>query len=80
MMNPILPILDAELLKIRAAGLYKEERVIQGPQGPRVLVDNREVLNFCSNNYPDREQGEYWSAIYWGSKIFAKWEKACGVC
>jgi len=51
MINPLQPILDAELGHIRAAGLYKEERVIQGPQGPRVRVENREVLNFCANNY-----------------------------
>jgi glycine C-acetyltransferase len=51
MINPLQPILDSELGNIRAAGLYKEERVLQGPQGPRVRVENREVLNFCANNY-----------------------------
>ena len=37
---------------IRAAGLYKEERVIATPQGAVIrTTDGREVLNFCANNY-----------------------------
>ena len=43
--------LQAELDEIREAGLWKGERVIQGPQGARVAVAGREVLNFCANNY-----------------------------
>jgi glycine C-acetyltransferase len=43
--------LQAELEKIREAGLWKGERIIQGPQGARVTVAGREVLNFCANNY-----------------------------
>jgi glycine C-acetyltransferase len=43
--------LQAELEEIREAGLWKGERVIQGPQGARVAVGGREVLNFCANNY-----------------------------
>lgn len=38
--------------EIRAAGLYKEERVIQTPQGPQIRVKTGQtVLNFCANNY-----------------------------
>jgi len=37
--------------EIRAAGLYKDERVIESPQGARIEVRGREVLNFCANNY-----------------------------
>jgi glycine C-acetyltransferase len=51
MVNSLKPVLDEELQKIRSAGLYKEERVIQGPQGPHIQVAQREVLNFCANNY-----------------------------
>jgi glycine C-acetyltransferase len=40
-----------ELDEIREAGLWKGERVIEGPQGARVTVGGREVLNFCANNY-----------------------------
>jgi len=43
--------LQAELDRIREAGLWKGERVLEGPQGARVAVDGREVLNFCANNY-----------------------------
>jgi glycine C-acetyltransferase len=40
------------LEEIRAAGLYKSERVITTPQGVAIRVqDGREVLNFCANNY-----------------------------
>jgi glycine C-acetyltransferase len=43
--------LQAELDEIRDAGLWKGERVLEGPQGARVAVGGREVLNFCANNY-----------------------------
>jgi len=44
--------LEKTLAEIRDAGLYKEERVIAGPQGAEItLVDGRKVLNFCANNY-----------------------------
>ncbi len=36
---------------IKAAGLYKNERVIDGPQDARISVGGREVLNMCANNY-----------------------------
>ena len=40
------------LAEIRAAGLYKDERVITTPQGVEIRVsDGSEVLNFCANNY-----------------------------
>ena len=37
--------------EIRAQGLYKEERIIETPQGATVRTGGREVLNFCANNY-----------------------------
>jgi len=44
--------LRGTLDEIRAAGLYKEERVITTPQGVEIRVqDGQEVLNFCANNY-----------------------------
>jgi glycine C-acetyltransferase len=43
--------LQTELDEIRESGLWKDERVIQGPQGPEVRVAGRPVLNFCANNY-----------------------------
>jgi len=43
--------LTTELDEIRAAGLYKGERVIDTPQAARVGVGDRSVLNMCANNY-----------------------------
>ncbi|HOV95857.1 MAG TPA: glycine C-acetyltransferase [Thermomonas sp.] len=38
--------------EIRAAGLYKSERIITSPQSAEItLADGRKVLNFCANNY-----------------------------
>jgi 8-amino-7-oxononanoate synthase len=37
--------------ELRRAGLHRRLRVIEGPQGPRVLLDGAEVLLLCSNNY-----------------------------
>ena len=42
---------QAELDALRAAGLWKEERLIESPQAARIAVGGREVLNFCANNY-----------------------------
>ncbi|HLY08186.1 MAG TPA: glycine C-acetyltransferase [Planctomycetota bacterium] len=72
MPHPLKSILDGELGKIRAAGLYKDERVIQGAQGPHVRVDGRDVLNFCANNYlglsshPDLIQAAHEALDRWG--------------
>jgi glycine C-acetyltransferase len=43
--------LTKELEEIQEAGLFKEERIIQGPQGAKIRVPQGEVLNFCANNY-----------------------------
>jgi len=44
--------LQQELENLKAAGLYKEERVIHSPQGAEILLnDGKPVLNFCANNY-----------------------------
>jgi glycine C-acetyltransferase len=43
--------LAGELDDIRAAGLFKSERVIGSPQDARIQVGGSEVLNLCANNY-----------------------------
>jgi glycine C-acetyltransferase len=44
----------AELLSgIRARGTYREMRLLEGAQGPRMCVDGREVLLFAGSNYLD---------------------------
>ena len=44
-----------QLREIRAAGLYKTERQVLGPQGAEIRVaqgqGQGEVLNLCANNY-----------------------------
>ncbi len=40
-----------ELEAIKEAGLYKTERLIEGPQQAAINVNGKEVLNFCANNY-----------------------------
>jgi len=37
--------------EIREAGLFKSERIIEGPQDAHIDVNGREVLNMCANNY-----------------------------
>ncbi|MCA1285612.1 glycine C-acetyltransferase [Salipiger bermudensis] len=39
------------LAGIEADGLMKTERLITSPQGTRVGVDGRELINLCANNY-----------------------------
>ncbi|MDR0619322.1 MAG: glycine C-acetyltransferase [Bacteroidales bacterium] len=44
--------LQKELLAIKEAGLYKNERVITTPQQAAIKVSTgEEVINFCANNY-----------------------------
>ena len=43
--------LENELQEIRDAGLYKEERVIQSPQGAHIRVGRDDVICMCANNY-----------------------------
>lgn len=44
--------LNGEIQQIRAAGTYKNERVITTPQGTTIRTsDGKAVLNLCANNY-----------------------------
>ena len=40
-----------ELDDIKNSGLYKDERVIESPQDSIIKVNNKNVMNFCANNY-----------------------------
>lgn len=44
-------IYETILREIEESGLTKNERIIESPQGARISVSGREVLNFCANNY-----------------------------
>ena len=44
--------LQTEIQNITDAGLYKDERIIMGPQGVEIKVKTgQKVINFCANNY-----------------------------
>lgn len=43
--------LAAVLAQKQADGLYRRRRTLSSAQGVRVVVDGRELLNFCSNDY-----------------------------
>ena len=43
--------ISKELRRIKEAGLYRKLRRVEGDQGPTLLLDGREVINFSSNNY-----------------------------
>jgi len=47
----LVEVLRPQLDDLRARGLYKQERQLEGPQGAAIHVNGREVLNFCANNY-----------------------------
>jgi 7-keto-8-aminopelargonate synthetase-like enzyme len=43
--------LEERLSELDSAGLRRRLRLVEGPQGPRVLLDGDPVLLLCSNNY-----------------------------
>ena len=51
MKDAVITRLREELQSLREQGLYKPERVLEGPQGGVVEVAGRAVINLCANNY-----------------------------
>jgi len=43
--------IQARLAELRELGLYRQTRLVSGPQGPHVVLDGKPVLLLCSNNY-----------------------------
>ena len=43
--------LDERLAELESSGLRRRLRIVEGPQGPQVVLDGRPVLLLCSNNY-----------------------------
>jgi 8-amino-7-oxononanoate synthase len=64
--------LAARLADLRGRGLHRRLRLIEGPQGPTVRLDEREVLLLCSNNYlgladhPRVREAAADAALRWG--------------
>lgn len=51
MFDNIREYYSEELSAIKEAGLYKSERIITTPQSATINTQNKDVLNFCANNY-----------------------------
>ena len=50
-MSTKLQWIQEELTSLQNSGAYNRIRTIESPQGARLVVDGKQVLNFCSNNY-----------------------------
>lgn len=50
-MSRFLQDIETRLSEIREEGMWKTEREITSPQGGRVDLNGREVINLCANNY-----------------------------
>lgn len=65
--------LAAALEQLSERGLHRRLRLIEGPQGPRVLLGGREVLLLCSNDYlglaadPRVREAAAEAALRWGA-------------
>jgi 8-amino-7-oxononanoate synthase len=44
-------VLKSALAERRDQNLYRQRKVVAGPQGTEVVVDGKKYLNFCSNDY-----------------------------
>src|SRR4030095_11862307 len=73
MNNSFRKHLEKQLDELRAAGLFKSERVISTPQGTHVRVnEDAPVLNLCANNYlglaqhPDIRDAAHAGLDRWG--------------
>jgi glycine C-acetyltransferase len=49
--DKVKALIEQQLAGIRAAGLYKAERVLLGPQGGSIRVAQGTAINLCANNY-----------------------------
>ncbi|MBN2147409.1 MAG: glycine C-acetyltransferase [Anaerolineales bacterium] len=50
-MTDKLQWIQDEIQNLKDAGLYNRIRTLGSPQGAWLVVDGKQVLNFCSNNY-----------------------------
>jgi glycine C-acetyltransferase/8-amino-7-oxononanoate synthase len=65
--------LAERLQELRGRGLHRRLRLVDGPQGPQVLLGGRPVLLLCSNNYlglaehPLVREAAAEAAMHWGT-------------
>ena len=50
-MKEIKNILENQIVDIKSAGTFKNERIIETPQETEINVSGKSVINFCANNY-----------------------------
>jgi 8-amino-7-oxononanoate synthase len=61
------------LEELRQSGLHRRLRLVDGQQGPSIVLDGREVLLLCSNNYlglaehPEVREAAAEAAMRWGA-------------
>ena len=71
-MDP-LGFVDAHVRDLRARGLFRPFQVLQTPQGPRIRIAGRELINMSSNDYlglanhPELREATKAGADAWGS-------------
>jgi len=64
--------LGHRLAELESEGLRRRLRLVDGPQGPEVMLDGRPVLLLCSNNYlgladhPRVREAAAAAAMRWG--------------
>ena len=52
MFKNVAASIQAELVELKSAALYKQERIITTPQAALIhTTAGKDVLNFCANNY-----------------------------
>ena len=49
--DKLADFLGTQLADLKKKGLYKAERRIESPQRAGIIVNGKEVVNFCANNY-----------------------------
>jgi glycine C-acetyltransferase len=65
--------IESRLEELRASGLHRRLRLIEGAQGPRVTLDGQPVLLLCSNDYlglaghPRVREATAEAALGWGA-------------
>lgn len=51
MHHTMITEMESFIEELHEQGLYKDERVIESPQGSMISVGGKQVVNFCANNY-----------------------------
>jgi len=50
-MSDLMDEITAELLQLQEKKLFRQRRIVDGPQGPILSMDGQQYLAFCNNDY-----------------------------